>query len=144
MEIEKPYLFQKGLTPWNKGTGGCKNGHDPELYQMLPSGVYYCKGCKYENSARYREKNRQSLRLKNRAFRVDIQLEKFYELWNKEDGFCPICGAWFGEVDFVLDHNHETGAVRGILCYSCNTGLGLFKENLDSLQKAMSYCAERN
>lgn len=38
-----------------------------------------------------------------------------------QSGVCVGCGVVFGEsVDFVIDHNHETGKVRGLLCHQCN------------------------
>lgn len=39
----------------------------------------------------------------------------------------------------VIDHNHITGKVRGLLCYSCNTGIGLFKDNVNTLNAAINY-----
>ena len=61
---------------------------------------------------------------------------------------CPIClrtesecvsGGQRTKRPFRLDHNHETGAFRGFLCDSCNTGLGKFKDDPALLNRAISY-----
>ena len=39
----------------------------------------------------------------------------------------------------MVDHCHDTGIVRGVLCHKCNTGLGLFEDNIISLQNATDY-----
>ena len=38
-----------------------------------------------------------------------------------------------------VDHNHITGKIRGLLCSSCNVGLGVFKDSPDLLRKAIKY-----
>jgi hypothetical protein len=55
---------------------------------------------------------------------------------------CPICekGSIPGvTANLVRDHNHETGKARDWLCDSCNTGLGRFKDNIEFIEKAISY-----
>lgn len=49
---------------------------------------------------------------------------------------CLICNC---DEKLVVDHNHVTGKVRGMLCNHCNRGLGHFRDNLDTLQKAIEY-----
>lgn len=38
-----------------------------------------------------------------------------------------------------IDHCHTTGKVRGLLCSKCNTGIGMFKENIITLKRAIRY-----
>lgn len=49
---------------------------------------------------------------------------------------CDICGR---RKPLEVDHNHETGAVRGMLCGRCNKAIGLFKDSLLLLAKATAY-----
>jgi hypothetical protein len=49
---------------------------------------------------------------------------------------CQICG---GYQRLSIDHDHNTGKVRGLLCSPCNIGLGGFKDNPHSLTKAIEY-----
>jgi hypothetical protein len=61
-----------------------------------------------------------------------------------QDSRCAICGTRFEYVKaLAIDHCHKTGAVRGLLCKHCNTGLGHFKDNPSLLKRAISYL-ERN
>lgn len=54
---------------------------------------------------------------------------------------CAICGASFdaANVRRVIDHDHATGATRGVLCQSCNLGLGHFRDDPIALANAIDY-----
>jgi hypothetical protein len=54
---------------------------------------------------------------------------------------CEICNEPLqrGAGKSAIDHNHETGSLRGILCGKCNMGLGLFKDSTEVLQSAIKY-----
>lgn len=53
---------------------------------------------------------------------------------------CGICGsALLKKRDVQVDHDHATGKARGILCRSCNTGLGHFKDSPSLLRRAATY-----
>jgi hypothetical protein len=39
----------------------------------------------------------------------------------------------------VVDHNHKTGAIRGMLCHNCNRALGLLQDSEEILEKALKY-----
>lgn len=106
-----------------------------------------CKDCmrfknakRWANSPEYREKGK----LRNRRW----QRENFYGLSvagevllkAKQNNRCPICAVIFkNEGDYHVDHCHSTKKVRGLLCPSCNKGLGLFKDDPESLRRAALY-----
>jgi len=54
---------------------------------------------------------------------------------------CEICGSEFDKTrkEPYIDHCHDTGVIRGLLCASCNFILGLAKDNTETLQKAIQY-----
>jgi hypothetical protein len=54
-----------------------------------------------------------------------------------QNGLCAICGAEPDEL--VVDHCHASGNVRGLLCHSCNLGLGKFFDNTSYLSNAINY-----
>lgn len=54
---------------------------------------------------------------------------------------CVICKS---TNDLVIDHCHETGKFRGVLCRQCNAAIGLFKEQEDLLENAYKYLKEFN
>lgn len=54
---------------------------------------------------------------------------------------CKICETHESEFDkrLAVDHCHKTGKVRGLLCSSCNTSLGKFKDDPEILRRAINY-----
>ncbi len=67
--------------------------------------------------------------------------EDFDRLYQEHDGGCHICGAALEHdgKDTHVDHDHETGRPRGLLCRGCNHGLGHFKDNPTALRAAADY-----
>jgi hypothetical protein len=62
-------------------------------------------------------------------------------LLQDQDNACAICGITAEEIGkkLIVDHNHETLKVRGLLCWRCNSGLGFFKDNQSHLAMAIEY-----
>jgi len=75
-----------------------------------------------------------------------VDREEYYRLLKEQDRRCAICGTIDpGRKDgyFSIEHNHETGEVRGLTCHPCNVGIGMFKDSPKLLRAAASYL-ERN
>ena len=89
------------------------------------------------NKPRLNAKRRQEL-LRDKG----ITAEQFDQMLTKQNGGCAICGSERGSPRWPtlhIDHDAETGAVRGLLCMECNTGIGKLKHNIDLLNKSIEY-----
>lgn len=97
----------------------------------------------YKTTAKFREQNRRS-KLKQR---YGISHEGYMILLEEQNGLCAICQlkdeGKYGSA-LCVDHNHDTGVVRGLLCHNCNTGLGKFLDSTEMLDKAKQYLKENN
>lgn len=67
--------------------------------------------------------------------------EDFEAMAEAQDYSCAICGTedWTQPRGLVIDHDHETGQVRKLLCSTCNGGLGMFFDDPDLTEKATAY-----
>ena len=69
-----------------------------------------------------------------------LSLAEYDDLLARQGGKCAICGRPPREGSSLhVDHDHETGEVRGLLCFRCNGGLGQFAEDGDRLRLAAEY-----
>ena len=87
---------------------------------------------------KFTPEQREHLRLGHLG-RYGISIDEFESLWNRQNGVCAICGISLKEIKYRIDHDHNTGKVRGLLCISCNTGVGLFKDSPVILTGAVRY-----
>ena len=74
--------------------------------------------------------------------RYGITNADYEEMLTAQRGLCKICGnpsTGKGKYRLSVDHCHETGKVRGLLCLLCNSGLGKFKDSPSLLDRAISY-----
>ena len=74
-----------------------------------------------------------------------ITLAQYDIMVDQQEGVCAICG----EINvngkrLVIDHNHDTGEIRGLLCSACNLGLGHFKDSTAALKSAINYLSRRD
>ena len=70
-----------------------------------------------------------------------ITRDEYNDLYNEQNGSCACCGKHQVElnVTMAVDHCHETGRVRGLLCGPCNRGIGMLGDNIEGLRKALKY-----
>jgi hypothetical protein len=72
-----------------------------------------------------------------------ITVEDYDRMLAEQGGGCAICGSKTsgrkGHLHFYVDHDHKTGAIRGLLCFRCNAALGLFKDSPLFLIRAAQY-----
>lgn len=72
-----------------------------------------------------------------------LSVQEYLLLIQKQNGGCAICGGKNirknNKTGLCVDHNHITGNTRGLLCDQCNRGLGLLKDSVDILSKAVKY-----
>lgn len=105
----------------------------PKCGRILPANMFapntrHCKVCRRDYDWQYK---------------YGISPEQYYELWQAQEGKCKICGKELPDGEYLhIDHNKESGEVRGLLCRDCNLGLGNFRDNPDSLRKAAEYLEE--
>ena len=115
-----------------------------------------CKTCRKVINKAYKDKHRDELnkknaakerakyaalsmeerRARNRKRAYGIGEEEYSILLEKCQGVCSICGS---SDALVVDHDHQTNEVRGLLCNTCNTGLGKLGDNIETLEKAILY-----
>lgn len=104
-----------------------------------------------EYKRRYYEKTKDKYRARERAWRkgnpdrvyenslkykYGITLEDYEKMVQLQNGKCKLCGK---EEKLFVDHCHKTSRVRGLLCNSCNKALGLFYDNIETLERAVIY-----
>lgn len=78
--------------------------------------------------------------LKHKLNKYGINNIIFTRLKKLQKDKCCICKKKFNyKGDCCIDHNHSSKKVRGLLCFTCNAGIGLFKEDKKILFNAMSY-----
>jgi hypothetical protein len=68
-----------------------------------------------------------------------ITLEDKRTMLEAQNGKCAICDRKVSGKSAHVDHDHETGQVRGILCHKCNVAIGLFGDEIRNLTKAIDY-----
>lgn len=77
---------------------------------------------------------------KNHYKKYGITPEIKQNMLEKQNNSCAICSKVFkNKYDACLDHCHQTGKVRGILCRRCNSSLGQFRDSIQLLTKAVEY-----
>lgn len=127
--------------------------------------IIKCKECEEEYSAldikiregkekfcsngcynQYRKNNKKDPKKLNilyqKKFKYGLNEEQYTILINDAQGKCKICKKVSNRL--VVDHCHQSGMVRGLLCDRCNMGLGHFNDSIDILKNCIEYLENMN
>ena len=114
------------------------------IYQRARGGVTVfgrCKPCHLEYGRVYRQDNSDVNRNSRMLRKYGIGVEEYDALLVGQGGVCLICGCQPKNEPYgclQVDHDHDTGAVRGLLCRSCNTALNLLDDPVKR-ERALAY-----
>lgn len=101
-----------------------------------------------QSKAKIRERNKAAYQRDPKAFRASrlksvygISLNKYEEMVQQQEGKCAICKKRQSEEKrrLSIDHCHNTGQIRDLLCSRCNLGIGYFRDDPDLLIEAACY-----
>jgi N12 class adenine-specific DNA methylase len=128
-----------------------------QLISVASVRVSYCKPCMRDYSKARHAANIQRERARFKTYyysnlekererrlkrKYGITIEGRKALEQKQNSQCAICNVHSDKL--VVDHCHETGSVRGLLCSDCNLAIGLMKDNIGSLLSAATYLETAN
>lgn len=113
---------------------------------------HICKECRKLESKKWYEENKDRKKELSKQYKhikkdkdlqstYGISLEDYNKMLAKQNCSCKICGVSQESLKRALcvDHCHTTGKVRGLLCDTCNRSLGLLKDSVDILKRAIKY-----
>lgn len=111
----------------------CLRGHERAIHA---SKTGHCRECK-KVWARYHWKNQGIMNADGSPF-VLVDFDRAYQV---QSGRCLICQVHQSEMkrSLSVDHDHETGIFRGLLCHGCNGALGLLKESAEVVERLLNY-----
>jgi hypothetical protein len=107
-----------------------------------------CNTCLYKEHRKWTEDNKDKVyeyrkkdtwTLAKRCARRGISPMELVEKYEEQNNSCAICKLNVELSESAIDHNHETGEFRGVLCKQCNRALGMFKDNSVILKNAIDY-----
>jgi hypothetical protein len=89
----------------------------------------------------YQLKNKDALSESRRAWRYGMTVDEMNERLEEAGDICPICHAAYGTetTKKCIDHCHETGEIRGIICNKCNIAAGMLQDDVQAVKRLAEY-----
>ena len=143
----------------------CKIEQDTSnFYKSKKDGLMYsCKSCSRKNKDEWNKNNPEKTKIQNRKSdkvrsikikedpiryrkyreiqvknKYGISMEDYDKMFLSQNSVCAICKSSTINA-LCVDHNHETGQIRGLLCHRCNLVIGNAKENINTLLETITY-----
>lgn len=102
-------------------------------------GLFCSKKCYQDYRSKHKQNEKQLAVFHQKKHKYGLEKDEYISLFQIQNNTCAICGISFNNVRPCVDHSHENGIVRGLLCDNCNRGLGAFKDSAELLMKAINY-----
>ena len=151
MEFYVDDRYSNGFTPWCKD---CSREYTNK-WKLTPAG----KESRKKSQARQQQRpeirerkrlykqGRQGKRAQLRSWLknlYNLSLEDYERLVEKQRGLCAICYRQNKNGNrLFVDHDHQTGRIRGLLCLKCNTAIGLLDDNVEFIANTLTYLQEK-
>jgi len=143
---ENQRKFRENNPNYQKEYQSRNRGKYKGRYKGRYKGKYSCKTYYAKNKEKYLQRNKEYRKNLTRdqklRYKYSITEKELQALIESQGNKCKICDTPFSE-NFSdrmnIDHDHTTGKLRGLLCHKCNTGLGLFKDDISRLHSAIDY-----
>lgn len=135
--LKRPENAEKNRDRMNRKNRNKKN-------KMLNDADYAQKVT--ERNLSWRAKNKEKLDISSKKYQYQkksnlkkygLTLERYNDICKEQDNKCIICTN--PTEILVVDHCHKSGNIRGLICFYCNTGLGYFKDEIETLKRAILY-----
>ena len=117
---------------------------------------HYCKACsrargraRYQKaSSDYKQRRVEAAYARKLKAQYNLTVEAYQERLAAQGGVCLICqrppeDEVFNNKRLCVDHDHETGKVRGLLCNSCNAAIGRMRDDPERLRRAIAYLSDQ-
>lgn len=150
-----PGRWSKHVPPEEKVCSICKKKlpfTSFHLRKHRPGRESRCGECKNENRNRYRKPDDHlryyaAQKVKDPEFyrrgnlrKYGITIEQFDAMLESQGGVCAVCkGPALGKGRYHVDHDHDTGKIRGLLCHKCNVALGMVQDSREHLTRLIQY-----
>lgn len=118
----------------------CGSEFEALLIKVRQGKGLYCSPECYQSHRKENAKDPNYLnRIHQKKSKYGLNEQEYLDMFEEQNNKCGICNSSFDDVRACVDHSHETGDIRGLLCDKCNKGLGMFNDNPELLHKAIQY-----
>ena len=128
---------------WRRTCVDCGERKDASEFYKCKTGreglSTYCKKCSIKRARARQVERGDDWLLSRKVNRYGITEQQIWAALDEQQGRCAICQVSFADKPYRIDHCHETGAFRGLLCDDCNTSIGKFGDDLHGVLAAVTY-----